>query len=108
MKKLLILSILSTSAFASGTLSLSQEVLPLIGDRKQATASLYVEETLAEKTFYSSYTGLRFGDWFSTGHTINYQFTDRLSLGAGPSLNKTFGEPTNLSIAVQGAYKLWE
>lgn len=108
MKKLLILSMLSTSAFGSGTLSLSQEVASLKGDRKQATASLYVYEAITEKTFYSSWTGLRFEDWFSSGHAINYQFTDQLSLGVGPSLNKTFGAPTNISITVQGSYKLWE
>lgn len=108
MKKLLLLTLLSTTGFSMGSVTLNQELATdsqNFGPR--TTLSFYIEQPLITGVYYSSWTGIRFGDWFSTGHMMMFNVTNKLDLGVGPSINKTVGSEASSAISIQGTYRLW-
>jgi hypothetical protein len=110
MKKLLqLLTLLSTTTFAGGTLGLSQ---PMVSSNEtlklHPTLSLYVYEPLSVDNglFYQSWTGIRSGRWFTTEHSVMKNLGS-FNLGVGPAYENSNGRE-NTTLKIYTEFQLWQ
>lgn len=112
MKKLILtltILLISVSAFAGGTIGVSQGLVNS-NDKvnNNPIMSLYIEESLGfdSRLFYQSWTGFKPEGWLTSDHSLMFSVNYKLDLGIGPSYERD-NSMNNLSLKVRAGYKLW-